>query len=46
MEKTIKPEPREITRERILIKWWRGWYMLGWRGRIAHWLLEKELNRF
>ena len=34
------------TREKILIQWWRGWYMLGWRGHIAHWLLKKELEKF
>lgn len=37
-------QKKEEKKIEILIQWWRGWYMLGWRGRVAHWLLEKELN--
>jgi hypothetical protein len=36
----------KIIREEILIKWYRGWYSLGWRGWLAKKLLEKELNNF
>jgi hypothetical protein len=35
MEQMLKPESREDKLERIVIKWWRGWYALGWRGKIA-----------
>lgn len=46
MEEMLEPEASWQTRERILIKWWRGWYALGWRGWLAHKLLEKELRNF
>lgn len=45
-EQMLKPEPKEIKRERIVIKWYRGWYKLGWRGRLARILLKKELDKF
>ena len=44
--KLLEPEPREMKIERLLIKWWRGWYSFGWRGWIAKKLLTKVFNNF
>lgn len=42
----LDPIPVSIVRERVLIKWWRGWYALGWRGWLARKLLAAELDKF
>ena len=46
MDELLEPEKREEKIERLIIKWWRGWYAFGWRGWLARKLLSKEFERF
>lgn len=30
--------------ENLVLKWWNGFYSLGWRGNLALWLLRPEIE--